>query len=103
TGDYHAGMVLDVHRRPFDPDSEAVATELLSPALSSPLFPIDVSPRTPHLRQQINAHGYLTVAVEPERLTATFRVLDDVTDVASPIRTEATWQIDAGSPRATRV
>src|SRR5690606_12149302 len=25
TGDYHAGMVLDVHRRPFDPDSEVVA------------------------------------------------------------------------------
>lgn len=103
TGDYHAGMVLDLHRRPFDQDSEIVATELMSPPISSILFPQDVSTRTPQLRQQINAHGYLAVQVEPERLTARFRVLDDVTDVDSAIRTEATWEIDAGNPRARSV
>jgi alkaline phosphatase D len=100
TGDYHAGLVFDLHRRPFDPTSEVVATELVSPAISSTLFDADVSARTPQLRQQIDAHGYLTVAFEPERLTARFRVLDDVQDVDSPIRTAATWRIAAGSPRA---
>jgi alkaline phosphatase D len=99
TGDYHAGMVLDAHRRPFE-DSELVATEFLSPPISSVLFPADVSARTPQLRQQINAHGYLTVAIERDRLTAAFRVLDDVADANSAIRTEATWQIEAGSPQA---
>jgi alkaline phosphatase D len=103
TGDYHAGMVLDLHRRPFDQDSEIVATELMSPPISSILFPQDVSARTPQLRQQINAHGYLAVVVEPERLTAAFRVLDDVTDADSPIRTEATWEVEAGDPRARPV
>jgi alkaline phosphatase D len=101
TGDYHAGMVLDVHERPFDGDGGAVvATELMSPAISSPLFPDDVSARTPQLRQQLNEHGYLTVAVEPERLTAQFRVLADVADPESTISTAATWVIQAGNPRA---
>jgi hypothetical protein len=34
TGDYHAGMLIDVHERPFEPDSPLVATELMSPAIS---------------------------------------------------------------------
>ena len=102
TGDYHAGMVLDAHRRPFEPDSDVIATEFLSPPISSALFPADVSARTPQLRQQINAHGYLTVTVEPDRLTAAFRILEDVANADSAIRTEATWHVDSGSPRARR-
>jgi alkaline phosphatase D len=101
TGDYHAGMVLDVHERPFDGDGGAlVATELMSPPISSPLFAEDVSGRTPQLRQQLNEHGYLTVVVEPARVTAQFRVLADVADPASAISTAATWVIKAGNPRA---
>jgi alkaline phosphatase D len=101
TGDYHAGLVLDLHREPFDQASDVVATELVSPAITSPLFDADVSAGTPQLRQQINAHGYLTATFEPERLTARFRVLDDVQNPDSPISTAATWRVDAGSPRAT--
>ena len=33
---------------------------------TSALFADDVSPRTPHLRQQLNNHGYLTVEVTPD-------------------------------------
>lgn len=101
TGDYHVGMVLDVHERPFE-DSPVVAPELMSPAISSPLFPDDVSGRTPHLREQLNEHGYLTVAVTPAQVTAAFRVLDDVTDPASAISTASTWVVTAGNPVAER-
>ena len=62
-----------------------------------------MSARTPQLRQQINAHGYLTVIAEPDRLTATFRVLDDVHDARSAITTAATWQVDAGDPTPRQV
>jgi hypothetical protein len=72
----------------------------MAPAISSPLFPADVSGRTPHLREQLNEHGYLTVAVTPEQVTATFRVLDDVTDPASAISTASTWVVRAGDPNA---
>ena len=59
-------MVLDVHRTPFDQDSDVVCTELMAPPISSVLFPQDVSARTPQLRQQIDAHGYLAVDVTPD-------------------------------------
>ncbi len=99
TGDYHAGMVLDVHERPFE-DSPLVATEFMAPPISSPLFAEDVSARTPQLRQQLNEHGYLAVDVEPDTLTVRFQVLADIGDPASAISTAATWIVTAGSPRA---
>ncbi|HVJ98305.1 MAG TPA: alkaline phosphatase D family protein [Acidimicrobiia bacterium] len=102
TGDYHQGLVFDTHRQPFEQDSEIIATEFLSPPISSVLFSDDVTARTPQVRQQIDAHGYLTVAVEPDCVTTDFRVLDDVANVKSPIRTEASWVVSAGNPRAVK-
>jgi alkaline phosphatase D len=102
TGDYHAGMVLDVQERPFERGSALVAPEFMSPPISSVLFDADVSARTPQLRQQINGHGYLTVVAEPDRVTAAFRVLDDVQQTNSAIRTEATWTVEPGDPTPRR-
>ncbi len=102
TGDYHAGMTLDVHATPFDQESAVVAPEFMAPPISSVLFPQDISARTPQLREQINEHGYLTVAVTREQLTATFRVVDDVSDPDTGIRTESTWTVEAGDPVAVR-
>lgn len=100
TGDYHAGMVLDVHEVPFDQDSPVVAPEFMAPPISSALFDADVTKRTPQLRQQINEYGYLVVAVSPDELTATFRVVDDVADPETGISTAATWTVAAGNPVA---
>lgn len=101
TGDYHAGMLIDVHQRPFEPESPVVATELMAPAISSPLFPDDITGRSPQVRRQLNGHGYLAVEVTPARLQARFRVLDDVADPASAISTQLACTIEAGSPGAT--
>jgi alkaline phosphatase D len=60
-----------------------------------------VSIRTPHLRQQINEHGYLAVELTPDRMTARFQVVADVQDAASAVTTAATWVVEPGSPRAT--
>jgi alkaline phosphatase D len=102
TGDYHAGMVLDVRAEPFDQSSALVATEFMAPAISSPLFADDISARTPQLRQQINEHGYLTVTVTPDDLTATFRCLDDVKKADATISTTATWVVEAGDPEPAK-
>ena len=102
TGDYHQGMVLDVHRTPFDMSSEVVAPEFMAPPISSVLFGQDVSPRTPHLREQLNSHGYLSVEVTPDRLTASFQVVADVTDAASAVTTASTWTVDVGDPITRR-
>jgi alkaline phosphatase D len=103
TGDYHAGMVNDVRLDPEADDAPVVATELMSPPLTSVLFDADIRARNPHVQHFLGRHGYLKVTVEPDQLTADFRVLDDVTDPASGIATESSWRIDAGSPSATRV
>ncbi|MFN8016771.1 MAG: alkaline phosphatase D family protein [Acidimicrobiales bacterium] len=100
TGDYHAGMVLDVHETPFDQASPVVAPEFMAPPISSPLFSEDVTARTPQLRQQLNGHGYLTVDVTPTRLTARMRVLEDVKDPRTAISTAATWTVAPGNPVA---
>ena len=101
TGDYHAGMLIDVHERPFEQDSPVVATELMAPPISSPLFADDITGRSPQVREQINGHGYLTVDITPDRLQGSFQVLDDVTDPASAISTRLTCTLRAGSPEAT--
>jgi len=103
TGDYHAGMVLDVNDRPFEQDAELVCTELMAPPISSILFPDDVSRRTPQLRHQINGHGYLRVEVTPDTLDAEFRILDDVQDRRSDLRIDAAYRIRAGEPEAIQV
>jgi alkaline phosphatase D len=103
TGDYHQGMVLEVRERPFDQSSPLVATEFMAPPVSSVLFGADVSARTPQLRQQFDDHGYLTVEIEPERLTARFRILADVADPATAVSTGATWQVTPGDPAAQEV
>ena len=102
TGDYHAGMVLDVHETPFEPDTPVVAPEFMAPAISSVLFDDDVASRTPHLREQLNANGYLAVVVTPDRLTADFLAVDDVADPRSPVRSASTWRVDPGDPVARR-
>ena len=66
------------------------------------LFGQDVSPRTPHLREQLNNHGYLAVEVTPDQLTARFQVVADVTDAASAVTTASTWVVDAGDPVTRR-
>ncbi len=102
TGDYHAGMVLDVHATPFDQTSKIVAPEFMSPPISSILFPQDVSARTPQLRQQLNDHGYLLVDVSPEHLKVAFRCLADVTDPDTAITTKSSWVVDPGDPVARK-
>lgn len=103
TGDYHAGMVLDVQAVPFDRSSALVAPEFMAPPISSGLFSADVSARTPQLRQQINEHGYLTVDVEPTQLTVRFRTVADVNDLQTAITTAATWTVAAGDPTPQQI
>lgn len=98
TGDYHQGMVLDVHAVPFDVDSPVVAPEFMAVPVSSVLFSQDVSARTPHLREQLDHHGYLEVELTPDRLTAQFQVVADVADPASAVSVASRWVVDAGDP-----
>ncbi len=102
TGDYHAGMVADIHETPGDTSTAVVTTELMTPAVTSVPFPL---PRetNPHIHYATERHGYLTLDVEPTQITATFRLLDDIAKPDTAITTGATWRIAKGAASATPV
>lgn len=99
TGDYHTGAVFDVHLEPFEPGSPVVCAEFLAPPVSSPVFAQAIGPRTPHLRQQLDAHGYLAVRVTPDAVEVRFRVVD-AGDPRAVVAAGPTWTVTAGDPVA---
>ena len=78
-----------------------VAPELMAPPISSPLFPADITERTPHVQRQMNGHGYLTVQVVPDRVSVAFRGPHEVANPTSAIATIANYGVASGSPKAT--
>jgi alkaline phosphatase D len=99
SGDWHAGMVNDVHLVPGDVTTPVVAPELMTPPISSPLYEV-ARAQNPHVHHVVDRHGYLILQVEPSRLTATFRVLDDVRRPDSGISTDSSWPFAAKTPGA---
>ena len=58
----------------------------------------------PHIKYgDSRRRGYVVVDVTAERSTARLRVIDDPTDPAPGIETQATFAIDAGRPGVQRV
>jgi alkaline phosphatase D len=100
TGDLHAGMALDVRPDPYDRSGPVVAAELMAPAISS-AFPARAARLAP-LAAGLNAHiahfdpanGYLVATITPDRLTAEYRTVADVTDPDSTIATTARLTVD---------
>ena len=102
TGDYHAGMLLDVHERPFEADSRARGPRADGPAdlvAAVPRRRERAHPAAPPPDQRARLPQGRGDARTPSR--ASFEVLDDVQDVDSPIATRLRVSIAAGSPEAT--
>jgi alkaline phosphatase D len=101
TGDYHAGMVSDVHLDPEDRDTPVVATELMTPAITSFPFGLPREPN-PQIRHVLEAHGYLTLQVEREQVTAELKVVSR-DDPQAGVSLDSRWRVAAGSPSAERL
>jgi alkaline phosphatase D len=56
----------------------------------------------PHIRFFNGQRGYLRCTVTPERLTTDFRVLEYVKQPGSPVRTRASFVVEAGRPGIQR-
>jgi alkaline phosphatase D len=91
-----------------DAHAEPVATELCGTSITSqgrPQSEVEAVMRdNPHIRfGDSRRRGYVVVDVTPERSTARLRVVDDVTDPATGVATQATFAIDAGHPGAHQI
>jgi alkaline phosphatase D len=104
-GDVHANYVADLKLDFDDATSHAVATEFCGTSITSEGMPqsrIEAAlPFNPHIRYgHADQHGYTRFALDAKALRAQLRVVDDVLDPASGIRTAASFVVEAGRPGA---
>jgi alkaline phosphatase D len=120
SGDVHVSLALELHHDPFDPDSEPIAIEIVTPSLTSQNLD-DKMGWARHAEESraaerraveflphwewvdLDSHGYVVIDVTPERLQAQFWHLDTVLE-RSPVQTRAAvWEVEHGSSRLTLV
>jgi len=83
TGDMHSSWAFELRRDPFA-DSAALAVELITPAVSSPVSKsppalADLTARHPHLRWAEFAHrGYIALELTQTHALATWHLVKDV-------------------------
>jgi len=104
-GDVHANYVADLKLDFDDATATVVATEFCGTSITSEGLAqsrLDAAlPFNPHVRYgHSDQHGYVRLALEPNALHARLRVLDEVLDPASGIRTAASFVVEAGRPGA---
>jgi alkaline phosphatase D len=103
-GDVHTNYVADLHADLADPASPIVASEFCGTSVTSwagiAQERLDaMRPLNPHLHHvRADERGYVRFTLDAQRLQAELRVVDDVMDPASAIRTSAAFVVEAGRP-----
>ena len=104
-GDVHTHVVADL-KTDFDrPESRTVATEFCGTSIASPgrsQAMLDMAhPFNPHIHlSRTEQRGCMLFTLEPKQLQVALRVVDDVTDPASAVRTLANFVVEAQRPGA---
>ncbi len=103
TGDIHSNWVSDLKLDFADPKSPAVGSEFVGTSLSSGGDGSDTTSqsasyysRNPHLRFFNAQRGYVRCAVTPKQWQSDYRVVEYVTKPGSPIKTRASFVVEAG-------
>ncbi len=101
----HANYVADLKVDYDDAKSPIVATEFCGTSITSEGLAqsrIDAAlPFNPHIHYgRSDQHGYVRLSLDAKQLQAQLRVVDNVLDPASAIRTAARFAVEAGRPGA---
>jgi alkaline phosphatase D len=102
-GDVHANYVADLKTDFDDAKSPVVASEFCGTSISSQGIAQErvsrALPFNPHIKYgRSDERGYIRLALTPNELQAQLRVLDDVREERSGIRTVARFVVDAVRP-----
>lgn len=104
-GDVHSFWANDLKLDFDDPASPTVATEFVGSSISAngPTFDFAAFlPENPHVRFfDKSVRGYVSVELTPERMTATFRAIDDPRDPNTAVRDLRTFIVENGRPGVT--
>jgi alkaline phosphatase D len=105
TGDMHANAAVELRADFDDERSPVVGSEFIGTSISTagdgddlPSFGERVLRANPHVRFFNGQRGYLRCRVTTERFATDFRVLEYVKEKGSPVRTRATYVVEAGRP-----
>ncbi len=107
-GDVHAHVVADL-KADFDrPDAPTVATEFCGTSIASSGLPQDrldaARSFNPHIHMSRgDQRGCMLFTLDAKHLQVALRVVDDVSDPASAVRTGASFVVDAQQPGAVAV
>ena len=100
TGDIHSNWVADLKQNFDDPGSPTVASEFVGTSIASGGDGTDEpSPMlrlNPHIKFFNGRRGYVKVKITPSRWRAEYRTLPYVSRPDAPVRTEASWVVEAG-------
>lgn len=107
TGDIHSNWVADLKRDFSDPASATVGTEFVGTSITSGGDGADTTERglgvlahNPHLRFYNGQRGYVVCTVTPAAWRSDYRVVPWVTRPDAPVRTRASFVVEAGRPGA---
>ncbi|NHC46639.1 alkaline phosphatase D family protein [Motilibacter aurantiacus] len=105
TGDIHTHWANELKADFSTSSSRTVGVELVCTSITSngdgtetPSFGPAVMAENPHIKFAGNRRGYVLTSITPDELRADFRALDYVTRADAPVRTQATFVVEAGNP-----
>jgi alkaline phosphatase D len=111
TGDWHSTFVNDLKLDFKDAKSPTLATELVTPAITTggdatPYGPYyaPMVPYNPHIKfYEGDKRGYFAATVTPKRLELELRFMTSVENPSGTGYTEGSWIVEDGTPGAQRV
>ena len=109
SADIHSNWAIDIKADPTNPESQTIGTEMLATSLASGWPPPLDDPMKNNLSQNPHVHhydgserGYLLHEVTSKQWLTDMRVLDDVQDMNTKARSQATFAVEAGKPGVQR-
>jgi len=110
TGDIHSNWVNNILSDFSIDSSEIIATEFVGTSITSGGDGSDTSSTTaqtlsdnPHIKFYNRQRGYVSCNLSKDLWQSDYKVLDKVTEVGHPIRTRASFVVEAGNPGALEV
>jgi alkaline phosphatase D len=100
-GDIHSFWANDLHADPANPESPVVASEFVGTSISSAGIPYErvaaVLPEHPHVKFfESRERGYVSCVLTPQLWRSDFRVVQEVRNPASGVRTLRSFAVEAG-------
>jgi alkaline phosphatase D len=109
TSDIHSNWAIDIEADPANPESQTIGSEFLATSIASgwppPLdTPMKAAmPDNPHVHHYDGSErGYLMHDITADRWLTDMRVVDNVQDMDTKVRSQAKFAVEAGRPGVQR-